>query len=340
MLTPLIIITITFVIGILTGNVFHVSMIISGAAMITCIICAFMMFQTGQKADYLVIFLIFLFGIFSIQSHDAIPANDISHFADGKYVRIIGAVADEPALSDGLTRTILRVHSIIVRGVTCKISGNISLFIEKSKDQIYYGDQISVAGKLSSIISTSNPGISSYTDIMAKRNIRCQMLSPGSGVKILARSIGNPFIMLSIIIRDRLISVIHSSSQEPYSSMIGSIIFGSRASPLPNELKDTYRSAGVIHLFIVSGLQVSIIASLVLTLCKSAGLSRIAKLTTATSINILFAIIVGAGPSVVRAVIMSEAALVANVFERETDFYSSLSLAALILLIFRSAEHF
>ena len=334
MLTPVILFTISYVLGILWGNIFHLAIFFSMAAIIVCMFCVFVMLRDGRNTEYLIMFAIFLFGVFSIQFHSSIPRNDISNFAGDKFVTIVGSITDEPAIADDLTRMTLRAHEIIIRGATYKTSGNVSLFVKVPKDQIVYGNKIQVSGKLSLIVATSNPGISSYADLMEKRDVRCQMFSSGSGVKILERSSGNPLIRLSLLLRNKLISVIHASSNEPYSSMIGSIIFGSRASPLPDELKDTYRTAGVIHLFIVSGLQVSIIVSVILALCKFAGLSRIARLSTVSFINVIFAFVVGAGPSIIRAVIMSEAALIANVFERETDFYSSLSLAAFIILLF------
>jgi competence protein ComEC len=334
MLTPVILFTISYVLGVLTGNAFHVSLFILMAAIIICMFCVFILLQEGHKTEHLVMFMIFLFGVLSIQFHSSIPRNDISRFADDRFVRIVGSVADEPTLTDDLTKMTLRVQGVIVRGVTYKTSGNVSLYIKGQKDRIIYGNRIQVAGKLSLISSTSNPGISSYADLMAKRNIRCQMFSSGSGVKILARSFGNPLIRLSVFIKNKLVSVIQNSSKEPYSSLLGSIIFGSQASPLSNELQDNYRTAGVIHLLVVSGTQVSIIASVILSFCKFAGLSRIAKLSAVTAVNVLFAVVVGAGSSIIRAVVMSEAALVANVFERETDFYSSLSLSAFILLVF------
>jgi len=144
----------------------------------------------------------------------------------------------------------------------------------------------------------------------------------------------NPVIRLATAIKDKLIAGEQRTMEEPFASLLGSIIFGSAASPIPDELQDKYRVAGVIHLLVVSGTQVSIIMSVFLGTFKSLGFSRPLTFLFSTLANALFTIMVGAGPSIVRAAVMSEAALFAATFGRDNDFYNSLSLSALALLIF------
>jgi competence protein ComEC len=90
---------------------------------------------------------------------------------------------------------------------------------------------------------------------------------------------------------------------------------------------------GVIHLLVVSGTQVSIILASVLALCGYFGLSGTPRLITVTLANLIFAVMVGAGPSIVRAAVMCEAALIAKAFERENDFYNSIAISAFVLLV-------
>jgi competence protein ComEC len=276
--------------------------------------------------------IIFIFGIFACQYSSLIPSNDISRFADDRYVKIIGSVADEPSRTDEFYKLTLKAKQVVIRGRTFKTCGYVGVYVKSSNISLNYGNRILVQGKLSKIISTSNPGIASFSDLMAKRKIGCQMFVYGPGLEVLARSIGDPIKYISIIIKNRLISVVQSTMKEPYSSLLGSIVFGSQASPLSNELQDNYRTAGVIHLLVVSGTQVSILLSVVLILCRTAGFSQNTKLAVVSLANLIFAVMTGAGPSILRAAVMSEAALVANIFERENDFYNSLSLSALLLL--------
>ena len=110
MLTPLILITISYVFGILFGNAFQISIIFTLAGIIVTMICSAAVLLKGGKVEYLLFLLIFLFGMIAFQFHGIIPANDISHFAEDRYVRITGSVVDEPSLSDNLTKMTLNAN--------------------------------------------------------------------------------------------------------------------------------------------------------------------------------------------------------------------------------------
>lgn len=333
MITPITAATIFYILGILFGKFLPIPLWMVLVILTISLSAVFFLLKSGQTPIYLILLIIFIFGAFAYQYSNTIPANDISHFAGDKYVKITGSVADEPSRTDEFYRFTLKAKEVTVKGRSYKTSGYVSVFVKNSNQSLNYGNKIAVRGKLSGIISTSNPGISSFGDLMARRKINCQIFTYDADVNVIGRSIGNPVKYLSIIIKDKLISVIQSTVTEPYASLLGSIIFGSQASPLSDELQDNYRTAGVIHLLVVSGTQVSIIMSVVLAMCKFAGFSRNVKMFVVTFANIIFAVIVGAGPSIIRAAVMSEAALVANIFERENDFYNSLSLSALVLLM-------
>ncbi|MFH1710472.1 MAG: DNA internalization-related competence protein ComEC/Rec2 [bacterium] len=333
MLTPIIVTTISYVLGIISGKFLFIPIQYLLFALVLSVLASLFLLKSGQRPVYLIFLLIFILGIFARQYSSAVPANDVSHFADDRYARITGSVADEPLRSEGYCRFILKAKKIAIRGRSSGTSGYVGVIVKNSSQTIGYGNRISVHGKLSKIVSTSNPGVASFGDLMARRKINCQMFANDTGIEVIAGSTGNPIKFVSMIIKNRLISVIQNTMNEPYSSLLGSIVFGSQASPLPDELQDKYRTAGVIHLLVVSGTQVSIILTAVLTVCRALGLSRSLRLMIVTLANLMFTVMTGAGPSIVRAAVMCEVALIADAFERETDFYNSLSISALVLLV-------
>jgi len=340
MLTPIVAITMFYVTGIVVGKFILIPIQVLLLALTIAVLSGYLLFKTGQRPIYLIFFTIFLIGIFAYQYSIIIPAKDVSKYACDKYVKLIGFVDEEPSLSEDLCRFNLKASEIVIRGKRSSVSGRVSVLIKGSDAAIKYGNKVAVHGKLSNIISTHNPGIASSGDLMAKRKINCQMISNGSNVEVIARSIGNPIKSISITIKNKLISVIQRTMKEPYSSLLGSIVFGSQASPLPDELQDNYRTAGVIHLLVVSGTQVSIILASVMALCGNFGLSRNIRMIVVTFANLMFTVMVGAGPSIVRAAVMCEAALIAKAFERENDFYNSLAISALVLLILNPLNMF
>jgi competence protein ComEC len=331
--TPVITITVSYIFGIILGEFLRIPILFLFLSLILSITCSLFLLRSGQKPVHLMLFSVLIFGIFACQYSSIVPADDISRSADDRYVKIIGPIADEPSRTGDLNKFTLKAKEFIYKGVSHRTSGYVGVYVSGSNASLSYGNRVLVRGKLSKMISTSNPGISSLGDLMAKRKIGCQMFVSGPGLEVLARTIGNPVKYISIIIKNKLISVIQSTMDEPYASLLGSVVFGSQASPLSNDIKDNYKAAGVIHFLIASGTQVSILIAVLLTLCRAASISQNLKLIVVTLVNVIFAGITGAGPSIIRAAVMSEFALVANVLERENDFYNSLFLSALILLI-------
>ena len=121
----------------------------------------------------------------------------------------------------------------------------------------------------------------------------------------------------------------HSPEQ---ASFLKGVILGYRAD-LSNEIKQSFMNTGTIHILAVSGSNVAVI---VLIIYSMFGFLRLPKRLSggATIIGIvLFMFITGASPSVVRATIMASVLLMGSVFERKTDVYNSLCVAALFILL-------
>lgn len=153
-------------------------------------------------------------------------------------------------------------------------------------------------------------------------------------------SVNVPGTSFCILLRDRLIAVMDATIAKPYSSLLESIIFGAKVSRLPYEIQANCRDAGAIHIMVVSGLQVSIIVSALLFLADSTGLPSLFKLLMVSAGNFVYAVMAGCGPGILRSAIMAEAALFARTFDRSSDFYNSLSIAAFLIILFDPASLF
>lgn len=93
--------------------------------------------------------------------------------------------------------------------------------------------------------------------------------------------------------------------------------------------RDAMRQAGASHVLAVSGLHVSMLVALLWLL---AGRGRLGTLLS-LPLLLLFVLMTGASPSVVRAAVMLTPMLLAPLFREEQDPPSSLALAGLVLLL-------
>jgi competence protein ComEC len=134
-------------------------------------------------------------------------------------------------------------------------------------------------------------------------------------------------------INTHFMSVIQKTTPAPYDALLGSVVFGTSVSPLDQDLKESYKKVGLAHLLVASGTQVSILIGVCLMLIRIFRISIGWGVLIASFLNILFALMTGCGSSILRAAIMGEVTLVGLLFNKEGEIYTSLALAALILMI-------
>jgi len=134
-------------------------------------------------------------------------------------------------------------------------------------------------------------------------------------------------------INTHFVSIISQTTPKPYDSLLASIVFGTGVSPLDPDLKDRYKKVGLAHLLVASGTQVSILIGVCLAIIRSLKMPTGIGVLIASIVNILFALMTGCGPSIIRSAVMGQITLLGLLFDREGEIYTSLGIAALILMI-------
>ena len=90
-------------------------------------------------------------------------------------------------------------------------------------------------------------------------------------------------------------------------SVLAALVLGSAVVPVPVELREAFRAAGLSHALAASGFHLSVLLGVVLPLGKR--LPRLGRLTLAAAAMGLFVLLAGPQPSVLRAVLMGALAL-------------------------------
>jgi ComEC/Rec2-related protein len=122
-------------------------------------------------------------------------------------------------------------------------------------------------------------------------------------------------------------------------AILKSIILGER-SYLSYSMKKKFQKAGIYHIFAISGMHIAILYILLLNIFKRIFSSvNVAKISIAL-ILVVYAILTGLSPSVVRAVTMVVLYIVAERFGRNKDTLNILALSAFIILLFNPLQFF
>ncbi len=131
--------------------------------------------------------------------------------------------------------------------------------------------------------------------------------------------------------RETLIDRIFTTLPEPHGSLLTGILIGNRTK-LDPDLLAVFRTVGLTHLIAVSGYNLSILTSNVRSLLwpllgrRSVGI--------AFGLIIVFVILSGAPPSILRAAVMAASLLVAQYLGRPSRSINILVLAAGVLALF------
>ncbi|MEA1929804.1 MAG: ComEC/Rec2 family competence protein [Patescibacteria group bacterium] len=242
--------------------------------------------------------------------------------ADQK-VQLEGVVVEEPDQRDDYTRLIVRLKD-----------EDFKILITAPLYPTYrYGDELALTGKLRRPENfTGDAGREfDYVNYLAKDDIRYQLYQPG--VTLLARDQGNWLKGGLLKIKGAFLGRVNLILPEPESSLLAGLLLGTKQS-LGSEWLERFQIAGVSHIIVLSGYNVTIIAdNLIKFFAFIPALPRAAGWSLGGLSIILFAIMTGAGPTVLRASLMALIALFGRATGRVYDASLALLIAALMMVL-------
>lgn len=193
--------------------------------------------------------------------------------------------------------------------------------------QISYGDQVRITGFLKKPEAFTGTGGREfyYPEYLARKDIFYELNQPqveklkGGQGGWLQQSLAN--------LRERLLGEIHKHIPDPHAALTGGVLLGAEDA-LGEELQEDFRQTSLIHIVVLSGFNVMIVAAAIGQSLLALGLPLAISAAVAVVGIILFAFLVGLTPTVVRASIMAVFALLARVSGRRYGPTRGLSLAA------------
>lgn len=121
---------------------------------------------------------------------------------------------------------------------------------------------------------------------------------------------------------------------EESSSIAYAMIFGD-TSNIEKDVIASYRNSGIAHILAVSGLHIGFLSSLLLWILKKLKVKPKFILVIISVILLMYCYLCSFSPSVVRASLMCTIIVLSSVCGRKYDSLSSVSLAGLLILLFK-----
>ncbi len=294
---------------------------------------------------FFAIFLAFLILTFRFfVKEDIFPAGHISHFVSFKarHLAIKGTVIDDPFRRYVYFR---KTQTFIVSPVLARVSerwfptyGNIRV-TSYNKNGIKYGDEILFEATLKAP-SSREGGSFDYKSYLERRGIYAlAKISDRDPLIITEEGKGSWLKNFAYNVKDSLKRDIRSLFRPPERYFLSAVLLGERHD-IPEAWRDIFMKTQTMHLLAISGLHVGIVAFIMLFFIGLLGLPRNFKYVITILILVLYAVMVGGRPSVVRATLMGAVFLGSYLLKRNADIYNSLGLAAAVILIYNPDQLF
>ncbi|MBN1551951.1 ComEC/Rec2 family competence protein [bacterium] len=257
--------------------------------------------------------------------------------------RIVGHIDSSPDIRERYTIVSLRVMSVqSASGIIQKVErGNLYVKVYPSLMDDYtrlnYGNTIAITDAAVRLPEpAANPGGFDMKSFLNNQQFYgIVSIRDPSQLEILGEG-GNPVVHTALSIKKHLLRSIKATVPYPESSFLGGVLLGLR-SGLSQDVKDTFRAAGVSHVLAVSGLHVTIITLFFMGLFTLIKLPRTSAFIIIVIALLLFVLITGARPSTIRAAIMNTVTLIFFYFrglKLDRSFLLGISVAALVILAF------
>lgn len=289
------------------------------------IFCTLLFFK---YKTFLVYIFILLYGLGSFSTYKSLNIkDDFSEEFLSNTVQVEGNVHDVSITSTNRFSLKLKAQKVIYNDTEYKIDTFIQVLLDEGQT-VENGQDVILSGKILPLEGKRNEGGFNEELYLKARKIQYKMFAKvldkgevNKTLKGLAQDFGN-----------KISKIYDICLPEEESAIIKAMIIGDK-SGLSEEYKSLYRISGAYHILAISGLHIGILYMFINYMLRLIFTRKIGGIITLI-ILFLYCILTGSGVPTVRAVTMCSIIIVGDIIYRKHDTLTSVSFAALCLLIY------
>ena len=307
------------------------------AASITILFITLLCLKFLSIRRVLVLIFVFYAGFFltffKIKNYDElIPLAPMDAVFSGRIVSIPDTASGDKA------KFFLQVETINEQPAQGKTLATISSK-PQNLSKLNIGETIKLKGNLRKPFTSTNPSQFDYSAYLRNFNVFTVLYSDDANFEILQRSTSLKWKFLSKLnnTRNRIIKTHSKYLKSPNLEILGGIVFGDDAVAPPEYIKNSFINSGLLHILAASGMNVAFIFTFWFIILKFLRVPYKPRVLSGMLMIILYTLMTGLGPSVVRAALMMLFVLAGKLIDRDTHSVSLLSLVAVLMLIYNPA---
>jgi competence protein ComEC len=252
--------------------------------------------------------------------------------------KCVGVIVADPDRRDTSTRLVIQLVRDVepVRNATSSEpevvfrTGSKVLVITDNFTDYAYGDKVELVGKIErpQNFLTDQGTIFDYQNYLLVRGIEQTVYQPK--LKIVSRGNGSTVKASLYSLKNNFLGNLRRTLPEPSASLAGGLILGDKGG-LGKKTEDEFRQAGVSHIIVLSGYNITIVAESVLYFF--AWLTPAFSWLLSIASIFLFVLMTGGEAAAVRSAVMGAIALVARRYGRTYDAGVALIVAGFLMIV-------
>jgi competence protein ComEC len=209
--------------------------------------------------------------------------------------------------------------------------GRVRATIAAPRVPLRYGDEVLIEGRWSAVPPPGNPGQFDWRAALARHRVHGLLrVGPADALVRLREDAGDPVTALAVRARRRWRRQLDEAFPQT-ARLLVPLLLGQRVR-LDDAWRDAFVETGTMHLLVISGSHVGVVALLLEGLLRLLGVPwRVRPWLTAAGVG-AYSLIVGWDPPVARATLMAWAVLGALLLGRVVSWWNVLAAAVLLLL--------
>lgn len=259
----------------------------------------------------------------------ALPA-----YVPGQKVTLTGTALESAAPGWGVRRVPLEVRRFRLSPRARPADLSVLAHV-RTPSGLAVGDGLRATGYLQPMAPAGGPGdFDAEAYYRLRYDIRLELVGCDEPLRLRSQRVETPAITARIRawLRHRLVRTMPRANPNLTTDLMLSAVAGLQSVQLPRAIEDDFRRAGTIHVLVVSGTQVAVLAGVVLALTRRPGPWRWVGACACIPLIVAYTLLVGPEASVSRAAVMGILAAMALALRRDYDAMTALAAAALIIM--------
>ncbi|MGD0785887.1 MAG: ComEC/Rec2 family competence protein [Sedimentisphaerales bacterium] len=312
-------------------------------------------FARNDSRIFISVFLCFLcLGSIRLINYNKPAPNDIRKIAgdDFTFAHIKAQIISAPIIVDNndwvfaeffpsgpYTTFYAKVSDIKTTGGWTKATGTIKFYISEPVKDVNTGYKIEAFCKLDKFSAAENPGQFDTAEYMNSNGVFLSAsVKTSKAITILdTGNLKSPYDIKGKIQNLAIVALNGDTEPDNNTRLVEAMLLGSRTK-IDKKLYDDFIKTGLVHLVVLSGMNVGILAGVVWWLTKRVGLLHIGRSTACIIATIIFLLAVPSQSSTLRAGIMFFIFCLARMFNGRASLLNSIAVSAIFLLLIRPMD--